>query len=160
MHKQRDMLIVSYNREIRELVSGEYYFHTANQWENEQVYHIEDNLELSPVYNTTLLQQCRRKLEVYKYIYKYTYYNNKLTQNPIYGQEEYRNVITYQRSSDVHYQTPSYKPSEKGNKLFDIFPENSLPKSIKNNNKVKLTFTADVVLLDSLYQDEYPLLVF
>ena len=160
MHKQRDMLIVSYNRELRELVTGEYYYQTANQWEGEHVYKIEDNLTLTKADDPALMQQFRRKLDVYKYIYKYTYYNNKLTRNPIYAQEAYTNVITYKRSTDVQYQTPDYKPSEKGDKLFEIFSETSLPKAVNNRNKVKLTLIADVVIHDSLFQDKYPFLIF
>ncbi|MBO4581188.1 MAG: sulfatase-like hydrolase/transferase [Bacteroidales bacterium] len=159
MHKQRDMLIVSYNREIRELVTGEYYYQTANQWEKEQVYKIEDDLGLTPVDNPALLQQCGKKLDVYKYIYKYTYYNNKLTAHPLYPQEIYTNIITYKRASDLHYQTPDYKPSEKGDKIFELFPETSLPQSV-TCKKVKLTLIADVLVHDSLFQDHYPFLIF
>lgn len=158
MHANRNMLIVGYNRDLRCMLYQNYYYQAANDWEGEQLYAMDEYMHLTPVNDDNMLRLCRKKLQTYKYMLCYTYYNNKLTSHPIYSRQCYTNVITYKRSKDVAYVTPMDKPSEKGDKIYDIFEEMSLPPAY-GNNRVKLTFVADVLIQDSVWQDNYPFLV-
>lgn len=152
MNFKKKMIHVNYNREMRELVYDDYVYWTKNQWEAEQVNKLDSNIDMKIVYDDSLLSLMNKKLELYKYIYRYTYFNNKLTQIPINEGKDYEVFKSLSENRKVKCQTPKKKPSEIGSKRFDIFDEIVVNENV---DKIKVTIDAEVFVNDSLWQDEY-----
>lgn len=159
MNKYRDMLIVRYDRKITEMIQGQYHYCVGDNWEEEQVNVFGDDLSLTPVNDPKIVEQCRRKFEVYKYLFSYTYFNNKLTKRPIYPKIKFTESKILHSDGDIHYNNPSYPPSKGGNECLDLFPKLTFDAK-ERFSKVQLTLKADVQFLDECYQDATPELVF
>lgn len=157
MNFNKRMIHVNYNREMREIVYDKYMYWTKNQWEAELVNEIDDNLNMSIIYNDSLMSLLNSKLELYKYIIRYTYHNNKLTQYPINSGDDYRVYETFNEKKKIVCVTPDKKPSEVGNKTFKIFDDVVIGDNI---DRIKITLDADIFINDSLWQDEYMDLIF
>ncbi len=151
MNFSKKMVHVNYSREMREMIYDNYMYWEANQWEWELVNKIDENLEMEIIWDDSLKEKLNKKLELYKYIYRYTYYNDKLTQNPINQDDKYNILKVLKERSKIVCKTPNQKPSEVGSKTFDLF-------DIivdEDTDKIKFTLDAKVYVNDSLWQDEY-----
>ena len=157
MHFNKKMVHVNYNREMREIVYDNYLYWTKNQWESEEVANIDDNFNLEIIYNDSLRSSMNKKLELYKYIYRYTYYDNKLTNHPLTGKSNYHIFKELHKKSKLVCQTPDKMPSEVGVKTYKLFDDIAID---EGSQKIKLTLDASVFINDSLWQDEYMDLVF
>ena len=152
MRINKRMVHVNYNREMREMIYGKYLYWTENQWEAEQANVIDNNLNLSIVWSDSLKSSLNKKLELYKYICRYTYYNNKLTQHPLLHNSNFRIFKTIKKKKHLTCTTPDKKPSEVGTNNFKLF--NNIETG-KNISKIKVTLNANVFINDSLWQDKY-----
>ena len=156
-HFSKKMLHVNYNREMREIVYNNYLYWTKNKWESEEVANIDDDFNLEIVYNDSLRSSMNKKLELYKYICRYTYYDNKLTNHPISGKSNYQIFKDLHKKNKVVCKTPDQMPSEVGTKTYSLFDDITIDEGAQ---KIKLTLDASVFINDSLWQDEYMDLVF
>lgn len=157
MEFNKKMVHVNYTREMRELVYNNYLYWTKNQWEDEQVNKINQDFTLDIIYNDSLKSELGSKLKLYKYICRYTYYNNKLTQHPIFEVPNYTVYQEIRSNSKLVCKTPDKKPSEVGVNIFKLLDNVIIHDSI---SKVKITLDAEVFVNDSLWQDEYMDIVF
>lgn len=155
---RKDMLMVNYNREMREIISGKYYYQAENHSQPEQLFLIDSTLSLKPCADKPALQQCRKKLETYRYVFSYVYYQNRMTAHPLFRSGAYKPVVTYRLEKDLLYTSPSEPPSRIGSVEVSFFRERPLP-HVKGYSRVKFTLTADVKIIDSLWQDKYPAIV-
>lgn len=156
MNFNKKMIHVNYSREMREIVYDKYMYWTKNQWEAELVNEIDDNIDMNIIYNDSLKSLLNNKLELYKYIIRYTYHNNKLTQHPIDSDKDYKVFETLHEKKKTVCVTPDKKPSAVGTKTFKIFDD----VVVDNIGRIKITLDADIFINDSLWQDEYMDLVF
>lgn len=157
MHFNKKMVHVNYNREMREIVYDNYLYWTKNQWESEEVANIDDNFNLEIIYNDSLRSSMNKKLELYKYICRYTYYDNKLTSHPVTSKSNYQIFKELHKKNKVVCKTPDKMPSEVGVKTYKLFDDIAID---EGTQKIKLTLDASVFINDSLWQDEYMDLVF
>lgn len=157
MHINKKMVHVNYNREMREIIYGKYLYWTANQWEAEQATEIDNNLNLNIVNDDSLKASLNNKLELYKYICRYTYYNNRLTQHPVLKDSGLRILKTINKKNKLTCTTPNKEPEKAGFKKFNMFNNIEIGKNIE---KIKVTLDANVFINDSLWQDQYMDLVF
>jgi len=157
MNFNKKMLHVNYNREMRDMIYNDFLYWTKNQWESEEAAHINDDFSLKIVYNDSLKSHLNKKLELYKYICRYTYNNNKLTNHPISGKSKYHVFKKLHEKTDIICTTPDKKPSEVWIETFKLFDDIIID---KNARKIKVTLNANVFINDSVYQDEYMDLVF
>lgn len=137
---------------MREMIYDDYMYWTANQWEAELVNKIDENLGMEIIYNDSLKNSLNKKMELYKYIYRYTYYNDKLTKYPITNNREYSVLSEFKKGNKIICTTPDKKPSEVGYKTFNVFKDIDIAEYAE---KIKVTLEADVYINDSLWQDEY-----
>ena len=152
MNFSKKMVHVNYSREMREMIYDDYMYWTANQWEAELVNKIDENLGMEIIYNDSLKNSLNKKMELYKYIYRYTYYNDKLTKYPITNNREYSVLSEFKKGNKIICTTPDKKPSEVGYKTFNVFKDIDIAEYAE---KIKVTLEADVYINDSLWQDEY-----
>ncbi|MBR4155877.1 MAG: sulfatase-like hydrolase/transferase [Bacteroidales bacterium] len=156
MNFSKKMVHVNYSREMREIVYDNYMYWEANKWESELVNKIDENLRMEIIYNDSLKNMLNKKLELYKYIYRYTYHNDKLTKNPI-TNNEYTVFKELKKRSKIVCTTPDKKPSEVGSMTFSLFDDNIIDVF---TDKIKVTLDANIYINDSLWQDEYMDIVF
>lgn len=155
----KTMLIVNYSHEIQEMIWNGYYYQRGNSFEQEMAWKIEDDMSMKVIWSDSLFAQCRRQMELLRYLYQYTYNANRLTKHPIFASKQYQLIRNYIHGGDLKCVTPSYKPSEKGNVRFYLLPQTEL-KSTEGFPMARITLSADVLVLDSLWQDNYMNLVF
>lgn len=156
----RTMLIVDYNRELRHLVADGYYYQAPNAWEGEVAYRIGEDLSLGePTTDPALLKQLRHRLDIEKQLMAYTYYANALTNAPVYSQTASTVVKSIKLDQQIAYRTPSKPPSEIGKKRTKLLQPTVVP-CTHGGSRVRVTLTADIFIVDSLWQDEYPELTF
>jgi hypothetical protein len=152
MHINKRMVHVNYNREMREMIYGKNLYWTKNQWENEQANEILQNLDLKVIDSDSLKSYLNNKLELYKYICRYTYHNNRLTQHSVLAETGFHTFKTISKITNLICTTPDKMPSEVGSKRFKLF--NNIETG-KNISKIKVTLNANVFINDSLWQDKY-----
>lgn len=157
MHFDKKMIHVNYNREMREMVYNKYFYWTKTQWYNEGVAEINENIDITPINDDALMAQMNQKLELYKYIIRYTYYNNKLTKHPIVKATNYQISNELHEKSKIKCTTPNKKPSVVGVRTFNLFDDIKIDDNVQ---KIKVSLNAEVFINDSLWQDEYMDLVF
>lgn len=152
MRIDKRMVHVNYNREMREIIYGNYLYWAKSQWENEQANEITQSLDLKRIDSDSLKSFLNDKLELYKYICRYTYHNNRLTQHPVLAESGYRTLKNINKITNMICTTPDKMPSEVGTKKFKLFSDTDTDRSI---SKIKVTLNANVFINDSLWQDKY-----
>ncbi|MDY0015057.1 MAG: LTA synthase family protein [Bacteroidales bacterium] len=155
---QSKMLFLTYSREIREFLYNNYYYHNANQTENETIYIIDENLSMKVCSNDSLLKNMREKMNVYKYINNYTYHADRLTKNPVCKEDTYvllHHLIIKKQISCI---TPNIQPNNKNFNTCNIL--NGYTISTDSFQKIKITLKAMVCFNTHLFADEYMDIVF
>jgi len=152
---QSKMLFLTYSREIREFLYNNYYYHNENQYENETLYLIDENLSMTACSNDSLLKILRKKMNVYKYINNYTYHADRLTKNQIFEEEEYSHIYSHTSYEQITCTTPEVKPSEKEPIKYYLLTDKHISTKKIKYKKIKISLSAEVFINDSLWQDEY-----
>lgn len=155
----KTMLIVNYAHRIEELLWGQYFYQTGNEWEPEAVYRVADDLSMSPVHEDHILQSCREQMALMRYLFSYTYYSNRLTAHPLYPRSNYHLVKQLSIPSARLFVTPSTPPSQGGGKHYPLLKHTRL-RHLDGSTRLRLTVSADVLINDSLWQDQYMELAF
>lgn len=155
----KDMLMVNYNREMQEIISGKYYYQMSNPYQPEQLYVIDSTLGLSVCKDDEALRQCSRKLDIYRYVFCYSYYADRTTAHPLFRRETFTSVVTYRLGKDLLFTSPSEPPSRKEPEVMALFSERALP-HLEGFTKVRITLNAEVKIIDSIWQDKYPSIIF
>ncbi|MBP7101871.1 MAG: sulfatase-like hydrolase/transferase [Bacteroidales bacterium] len=155
---QSKMLFLTYSREIREFLYDNYYYHDANQTENETIYIVDENLSMKACSNDSLLKILREKMNVYKYINNYTYHADRLTKNPVYKEEAYRLLHHLIIKNQISCITPEIQPDNKNFNTCNILKAYTF--STDSFQKVKVTLKAMVCVNTHLFADEHMDIVF
>lgn len=148
------MLILNYNREIREFLYQNYYYFTKSKWEDEGILIFDENIDVERLYNDDIKGEIAQKFNVFKYVNNYVYHNDRLLSAQLGERQPYLFIDEFRSDEKIVCITPNYKPSEKGFRTYELLPEIRIA-SDKNWEKLKVSIAADVYINDSLWQDEY-----
>lgn len=155
----RNMLVVSYNREMRELLVGNHLYVAANPYESESLYMIDTLLSLTPLPSADY-GPYRQLLDSYRYIYQYTYYTDHLTSHPILPPHQLYLLHSTTVSSPVVCITPDHQPDEMRDNCNIYYLMKPTRIHSRKLDMVEISLEADITIHDSLWVDQYMDLVF
>lgn len=141
------MLIVDQSHEISKIVYDGYYYDKKES----AAYIIKDNLSLEKIDDITWLDD---KLSLYKYIVRYTYDNNTLTNHAIYSQPKPELIVENICDTIIVCENPAKKPSEVGTNMYMLLPTTEVTAK-KKFKQLKFTVDADVLVNDIVAYDNY-----
>lgn len=154
------MPLVTYDRHIIELIRHNYFYIKELDWENPYIAKFDQNLKLEYVNNAKLSEELTNKLEAYKYIYRYTYLNDKLIRKPLFNKTQNKVIGEHRHKRKIVCETPEGKPSAEGVRTYPLMPETTIESGTASNH-IRLSLNADILLNDSLKGiDNYMELVF
>jgi len=146
-------LILSYERKVNAMVYNQYFFQSANQ----KVSEIDENLDLHPIRDSILIEDLSAKFNALKYINNYVYHNDKLAKNDKYSGNKYKIIKDFENDATIVCQTPDTLPSVHGIDTFYLMPAQKISGKF---DKIKIKFSADIIINDLLNQDQYMMLNF
>ncbi len=152
--KTKKMLILGYDRN-KDFVYNNHYFNRKTN----KLYTINDDLSLSETNDDKTLEEISQKLDIYEYVYRYTYNNNALTKHPILKRESYDTIKQIYCDKDIVCVTPDRKPSEIGVNSYDLLPEIIIEKKL-GYRKARISIDATIFINDSLDIKNYSDIVF
>jgi len=155
----RNMLIVNYNREMKELLAGDHLYVSPTPYEGEALYLIDTNLNLTPLAADDP-SPYRQLLDSYRYLYRYTYFTDHLTTHPLLPPQQLSLLYSTAVSSPIHCVTPDRQPNDSRDNCNAYYLMK--PTRIRGNrlDKVEISIEADITIHDSLWMDQYMDLVF
>lgn len=159
MEFDRRLLFINADRTLNQMLCGRYFYSAPTASSMEKIYCIDDKLQLAEIDNPEIMAECRRQIELYKYIYNYTYYSDKLTKHPVFDMSDIKQVMDKHVDKEIVCSVPDKMPSEGGRNIYNIL-ENTDLKNIDGFRTAELTLEADVTVLKSLEMDQYADLVF
>ena len=145
------VLFLSYERRVNVMVYDQYFFEDKTEWNNRRVHEINENLDLEQIYDSTLMEDIYSKFKILKYIDHYVYHNDKLITDDSHSGNEYTIIRGYKNEDTIICKTPDTIPSIHGIDVFDILP---VQKIESKYNKIKIKLMADIIINDSVYQDQ------
>lgn len=145
------MLIIDYSHDIVDMVYDKYFYHSETRREKEAVFEINDNNVLTAIRDIELQKKMAQKMALYKYVNAYTYHRNRLTQHFTQQHTQLTPLLEYQSQEQIKCVNPTYRPSEKGNIYYDLMSQHNIPGEWQ---KIRVNVTADVQIMDSLWQNQ------
>lgn len=154
----KTLLVVNYTHEIHDIIFHNYYYQSANQFEPETLYSFGSDMLLHPCSDSTALANCRRQLELMRYLYTYTYCKDRLTAHPVYSHRFVvdRTIHVNKKIDCINHDTP---PSVSKADEWSVLPSIRLTDT-GEYNFARITIEADVTVHDSVYMNQFPYLVF
>jgi hypothetical protein len=150
------VLFLKYDRKVNSMVYDQYFLQNANQ-EDAKLYKIDENLDLETINDATLMEDINSKFQLLKYVNNYVYHNDKLVKNVSYSNNNYNIIAGYENDATIVCKTPDTIPSIHGLDTFDIMPARIIKDCY---DKIKIKFTANIIINDMLYQDAHMMLNF
>ena len=150
------LLMTSRNRDSKQMVYGDFFI-DMDKNDSASIYRIDKNLNLSKVEsNDSLRNKLTQMLYIYSYIYRYTYANDKLSKKQWAATDLKADRLDYQTTDkELICKNPDYKPSEGGNKAYNIFPAYAIEAG-KEYKKIRMNLDATVVIKnDDVNYEEY-----
>jgi arylsulfatase A-like enzyme len=146
------VLLLNYERRINEMVYNQYFFDNSDY----KLYEIDENLDFTPVQDAKLIESISSKFNTLKYINNYVYHNDKIIKytDP---SSKYKIIKKYENPDPIVCKTPDTIPSISGIKTFHIMPVQTIS---GKHDKIKIQFSADLVINDYIYQDAQMMLNF
>jgi len=126
-------VMFDYSNGYKDIIYNNYYY-------NSQLFEIENgNLDLKEIQNDSVKEFMKNRLELYRYIHKYVYLNNKLTKESLYIKPAYKTIkdINIGTFSILFDSTPGWKSTT-------LYPETKIEGKWK---KIKISITGDVMFL-------------
>lgn len=151
---QNPMPIIAYQREIIEFLCDTLYYTAEDHYLGENVFRLDSNLEMHKLNDQHLRDSLRTLLDLYRYIYYYTYHNNKVTQNCVQQKQVFENVFTQANARTILCQTPDRRPSEVGTNSYFLL-EPTLISTEKDKSTVRVTLRTDIMLNSELEGIDY-----
>jgi len=147
------ILFLSYARQVNVMAFNQYYFINSS----DELYEIDENLDLKPIKDPLLFEKIRSKFKTLKYVNNYVYHNDKLVKNDNRPSEKYKILKRYENNDVTVCKTPDTIPSIHGIDTFDLMPVQKIENIF---NKIKIRFEADLLINDYVYQDMQMMLNF
>lgn len=146
-------LFLNYERKVNSMVYNQYYFEASSK----QLYKIDEALDLEAVDDSLLIESMNAKFNTLKYVNNYVYHNNKLIKSNNPSDKDYKIIKSYISQDSIICKTSDTIPSIHGIETFDIMPVEKIKGKYK---KIKIKLTANIVINDLMFQDEYMTLNF
>jgi len=124
--------IFDYSSGYKDMIYNNYYY-------NNQLYEIQnENLDLKEIQNDSLTKFMQNKLDLYKYIHKYVYHNNKLTVHPLFAKTTYTTIkdISIKGQKSIFFNTAPQWTN------IVLLPQTDIKGAWK---KIKISITADIM---------------
>lgn len=151
----KTLLVVNYAHEIHDIVYHNYYYRAANPCNPEEFYSFGSDLQLHPCSDSLALDSCRRQLKLMRYLYSYTYYNDRLTAHALNS----RHFIVGKRVSlpnAIDCVVPDTPPSASATVEWPVLSAFHLTDVNKGYTTVRVGIESDVVVHDSIYMSQFP----
>ncbi|MCL2040589.1 MAG: sulfatase-like hydrolase/transferase [Bacteroidales bacterium] len=126
-------VMFDYSGGYKDLIYNNYYY-------NHQLYEIQnENLDLKEIQNNSLKELMHNKLDLYKYIHKYVYLNDKLTNHPLFAKTNYQTIIDmFIKDTTILFESvPQWKD-------VIVYPKTNIEGTWE---KIKISLTADIMFL-------------
>ena len=149
------MLIIGANHDISQMVYDGYYYDKQESC----AYAIDKNLSLKKIDNDSICHMLDKKLSLYKYITRYTYFNNALTKHTICQRTKSEIIVENDCEPIIVCENPAQKPSEVGFNEYYLLPEMIVPADRKYK-RIRFNIDADIYINDSVDYDNYMNIVF
>jgi hypothetical protein len=146
------VLLLNYERSINEMVYNQYFFDNSDY----KLYEMDENLDFNPIQDVKLIENMSAKFNTLKYINHYVYHNNKMIKHTG-SSSKYKIIKKYENLSPIVCKTPDTIPSISGIKTYYIMPAQNIS---GKHDKIKIQFSADLVINDYIYQDAQMMLNF
>jgi hypothetical protein len=147
------ILFLNYDRKVNAMVYHQYLFkHSENE-----LYMIDENLDLKTIENQQLMEEIDAKFNTLKYVNHYVYHNNKLIKSDNKLNTNYKIIKGYENKNTIVCKTPDTIPSLHGIDIFDLMPVQKITGAYK---KIKIKLQADLIINDFVYQDKQMVLIF
>lgn len=150
----KTLLIVNYMRDITEIIYHNYYYQAASTLGSEALYSFGTDMQLTPCDDTLAMAECRRQLQLMKYLYAYTYNSDHLTAHPVYS-NHYTLFSHLKHTEPIEYFNPDAPPSVTGCIDYQLLPP-TLLRDAKGYSSVRVKVEADVTIRDSLQILQFP----
>lgn len=149
------VILLNQNKTIRQMVYDSYYL-SMNTNEPVRAYKIDNKLNFSEeIKDDSIINRLSEKFDIYRYIYNYTYEQNRLTKN-IVSYNSHTIINLADTTKRLICKTPNYKPSEGGFAVYNIFPADTV-KAGEEYNKIRLNIKAEIIFtnLPETENDDY-----
>ena len=150
----KTLLVVNYDHEITDIIYHDHYYQTATHFGPEEFYSIGSDMKLAPSNDQQALTDCRRQIDLMRYLYAYTYYRNRLTSSPVYS-KQYNTMQCIRISKPIDCINPEEPPSKVGCVDYPILPALQL-NGTEGYTSVRIALEADVTLHDELQVEQFP----
>ena len=154
----KTLLIVNYMHDITDIVYHNYYYESDPMLGHEALYSFGNDMKLTPCGDSQALAECRRQLQLMKYLYAYTYNNDRLNAHPVYA-NRYTVYSRLKHTEPIEYYNPDLPPSVTGCINYNLLPPTPLD-NIEGYSSVRVKVEADVTIRDSLEILQFPDLCF
>lgn len=150
----KTLLVVNYAHEIHDIIYHNYYYQATSPFEREALYSFGSEMLLRPCFDSCILDSCRRQLELMRYLYAYTYQNDRLTAHPLYS---HRFIVARSITLDNPLEciNPDTPPSAMGTVEWPVLTELRLPDA-KGYTIIRVTLETDVTVHDSIFMSQFP----
>ena len=124
-------VMFDYSNGYKDMIYNNYYY-------NNHLFEIQDeNLSLKEIQDDSLTEFMQNKLNLYRYIHKYAYIHNKLTNHPLFSEVKYKTI------KNISINTfPVFFNSAPKRKNIILYPEIPVKGAWK---KIKISVTADIM---------------
>ena len=124
-------VVFDYSNGYKDMIYNNYYY-------NNHLFEIQDeNLSLKEIQDDSLTEFMQNKLNLYRYIHKYAYIHNKLTNHPLFSEVKYKTI------KNISINTfPVFFNSAPKRKNIILYPEIPVKGAWK---KIKISVTADIM---------------
>ena len=128
-------VMFDYSSGFNDLIYNNYFY-------NGRLYEIQnENLDLKEIHNDSLAKVMQNKLELYKYVHKYVYLNNKLTHHPLFHKTPYKTI----KNEIIPGIMPvNFKKSPHWESIV-LFPETKIEGKWE---KIRISVTAEIMFLE------------
>lgn len=134
-------VMFDYSNGYKDIIYNNYYY-------NHQLFEIQnENLDLTEISNDSIKELMQNKLDLYKYIHKYVYLNNKLTTSPLFEKPTYQTIndISKDTVTILFESTPEWKS-------ITLYPQTSIEGKWK---KIKISITGEIKFLSIPENQQY-----
>ena len=135
-------VMFDYSDGYKDIIYKNYYY-------NNQLFEIKnENLDLEEIKNDSLIEFMQNKLNLYRYIHKYVYVNNKITNYPLFTITKYKTINDIFTNKIVSVSFESYPKWKK----IVLYPQTVIEGKWE---KIKISITADVMFYSTPENQEY-----
>ncbi len=152
-NSNKKILILDYDRCIREMIYNNYYYRSSTSFREKKLYIINDYLETTEINDSVIMNNLENKFNILSYCNKYAYNNNCITTNG--SKIVYQPFLSQEVDSLAYFYDENINYGNLEKYHHTIFNKKI---NIKNINSLKINIKGEIAFPDSLYFDNYPYL--